>query len=59
MGKSMAILFELSCIEDIAIIERLGKIEFKAYGFTVEQLNNYNVKDHRKLCQKYEKKFIL
>ena len=55
MGKSMAILFELSCIEDIAMIERLGKIEFKAYGFTVEQLNNYNVKDHRKLCQKYEK----
>ena len=55
MGKSITILYELSSIEEIAIFNRLGKIDFNVTDFTVEQLENYNVKHHKQLCKKFEK----
>lgn len=55
MGKSITILYELSSIEEITIFNRLGQIDFKVEDFTVEQLENYNVKQHKQLCKKFEK----
>lgn len=54
MGKSITILYELSNIEEITIFNRLGQIDFKVDDFTVEQLENYNVKQHKQLCKKFE-----
>ncbi len=54
-GKSITILYELSSIEKITIFNRLGQIDFKVKDFTVEQLENYNVKQHKQLCKKFEK----
>lgn len=54
-GKSITILYELSSIEEITIFNRLGQIDFKLKDFTVEQLENYNVKQHKQLCKKFEK----
>jgi len=54
-GKSITILYELSSIEEITIFNRLGQIDFKVEDFTVEQLENYNVKQHKQLCKKFEK----
>ncbi len=53
-GLSLSTLFEIKTIEDIAIINRLGKKEFKMSDFTVEQIEKYNVKQHRKLCESFE-----
>lgn len=55
MGKSITILFELSNIEEITLFNRLDQIDFKVEDFTVEQLENYNVKQHKQLCNKIEK----
>ena len=41
-------------IEEITIFNRLGQIDFKVEDFTVEQLENYNVKQHKQLCKKFE-----
>ncbi|MGN1379663.1 MAG: hypothetical protein ACI4XR_04665 [Bacilli bacterium] len=54
MGKSITMLYELSSIEEITIFNRLGQIDFKVEDFTVEQLENYNVKQHKQLCKKFE-----
>ena len=54
MGESLTVLYQLSSIEEITLLNRLGKIDFKVRNFTVEQLENYNVKLHRKLYNKYE-----
>lgn len=54
-GKSITILYKLSSIEEITIFNRLGQIDFKVEDFTVEQLENYNVKQHKQLCKKFEK----
>lgn len=55
VGKSITILYELSSIEEITIFNRLGQIDFKVEDFTIEQLENYNVKQHKQLCKKFEK----
>ena len=52
MGKSLTILYEVSSIEEITIFNRLGELSFKVEEFTVEQLENYNVKEHRWLYKK-------
>lgn len=54
IGKSITMLYELSSIEEITIFNRLGQIDFKVEDFTVEQLENYNVKQHKQLCKKFE-----
>ncbi|MDD6878607.1 MAG: hypothetical protein PUD59_00025, partial [bacterium] len=54
MGKSITVLYELSSIEEITILNRLGSIDFNVEGFTVEQLENYNVKQHKQLYKKFE-----
>ena len=54
MGKSITIIYELSSIEEITIFNRLGQIDFKVDDFIVEQLENYNVKQHKQLCKRYE-----
>lgn len=55
MGKSITILYELSSIEEITIFNRLGQIDFKVEDFTIEQLESYNVKQHRQLYNNFEK----
>lgn len=55
MGKSITIIYELSSIEEITIFNRLGQIDFKVKDFTVEQLEKYNVRQHKQLCKKFEK----
>lgn len=55
MGKSITILYKLSSIEEVTIFNRLGKIDFEVKDFTVEQLENYNVRHHKQLCKKFEK----
>ena len=54
MGESLTVLYKLSSIEDITLLNRLGKIDFKTRDFTVEQLESYNIKLHRSLYKKYE-----
>lgn len=54
MGKSITILYKLSSIEEITIFNRLGQIDFEVEDFAVEQLENYNVKQHKQLCKKFE-----
>lgn len=51
MGESMTVVYEVSNIQEIAIINRLGKKYFKVNEFTVEQLERYNVKQHKALYQ--------
>ena len=53
MGFSIASIYEVSSIEDIALINRLGCIDFATSDFTVEQLVNYNVKEHKQLYQRF------
>ena len=55
MGLSITIVYELSCIEEIALFNRIGHIDFNVSDFTVEQLEKYNVKQHRQLYSKFEK----
>lgn len=54
MGSSMSILFKINNIKEIALYNRIGKIDFNAYDFTVEQLEKYNVKQHKQLYEKYQ-----
>ena len=55
MGKSITILYELSSIEEITMLNRLGQIDFDVKEeFTVEQLENYNVKHHKQLYKKFQ-----
>ena len=48
-GCSMTLLFDIKSIEEIALINRIGDIEFDPKDFTIEQLKKYNVKKHKKL----------
>lgn len=47
MGKSLTVLYELSSIEEITLLNRLGSVEFNVDDFSVEQLEKYNVKQHK------------
>ena len=49
MGKSLTVVYEINNIEDITMINRIGGLEFKADEFTISQIENYNVKHHKKL----------
>lgn len=48
-GTPIAIVFEIKTIEEIALINRIGDIEFDPNDFTLEQLKKYNVKKHKQL----------
>ena len=54
MGRSITIVYELTNIEDITLFNRLGKLDFKADCFTVDQLKRFNVKYHKQLCTRFE-----
>ena len=54
MGSSMSILFKVNNIKEIALYNRIGKIDFNTDNFTVEQLKKYNVKQHKQLYEKYK-----
>lgn len=54
MGGSITVLYEASNIQEIALFNRIGKIDFKVSDFTVEQLERYNVKYHKELCKQFE-----
>ena len=51
---SFTLLYQVSSIEEITILNRLGKISFSVVDFTVEQLQKYNVKNHRQLYTQVE-----
>ncbi len=55
MGGSMTIVYQLSSIEEITIFNRIGYIDFDVEDFTVEQLEKYNVKQHKQLYKQFEK----
>ena len=54
MGSSMTVLFKVDNIKEITLYNRIGKIDFKTSDFTVEQLEKYNVKQHKQLYEKYK-----
>lgn len=54
MGESFTVLFQVRSIEEITLLNRLGKLEFNANEFTVFQLKNYNVKLHKSLCKQFK-----
>ncbi len=54
MGLSMTIVYQISSIEEITILNRLGNIDFDVRDFSVEQLEKYNVKQHKQLYNKFE-----
>lgn len=60
-GNDLAIIYEITSIEEITLLNRIGSIDFKASEFTIEQLEKYNVKNHRYLnslikCDNWNKK---
>ncbi len=57
MGVSMTIVCQLSSIEEIAIFNRIGHIDFDVKYFTVEQLEKYNVKQHKQLYKQFEESY--
>lgn len=54
MGVSMTIVYQLSSIEEITIFNRIGHIDFDVKDFTIEQLEKYNVKQHKQLYEQFE-----
>ena len=59
MTSSITDLFKVSNIEEIALLNRLGKVDFKAEEFKVEQLEKYNVKLHKMLYKKIDENDLL
>jgi len=55
MGTSITVLYQVSSIQEITLLNRLGKLAFSVEEFTIEQLENYNVKQHKKLYKQFEK----
>lgn len=53
-GSNLAIIYELSNIEEITLLNRIGSIDFKVEHFTIEQIERYNVKNHKHLCELLE-----
>jgi len=53
MGECITNLLEIKNIQEITIFNRLRCIDFNVSPFTVKQIENYNVKLHSRLCQKY------
>lgn len=56
-GESLTILFNLSSIEEIALYNRLGSIEFKANELSIGQIEKFNVKHFKYLCKNYADEF--
>lgn len=54
MGLSMTVVYQVSSIEEITIFNRIGHIDFAVNDFTVEQLEKYNVKQHKQLYKRFE-----
>ena len=54
MGASMTIVYQLSSIEEITLFNRIGYIDFDVKDFTVEQLEKYNVKQHKQLYKQFD-----
>ena len=55
MGKSISIVYEIDNITEITLINRIGSLEFNTDEFTINQLENYNVKHHKQLCSNFDK----
>lgn len=53
MGLSMTVLYEVLDIKEIALHNRIGALEYNAIDFSLEQLQKYNVKEHKELSKKY------
>lgn len=58
MGASLSTIKRVSNIEEIACLNRLGKKEFNTSYFSVDQIVNYNVKNHKKLYSQFSKSDI-
>ena len=52
-GYTMTVVYKVSSINDIALFNRLGTIDFDSKDFTIEQIEKYNVKHHKKLYKNY------
>lgn len=53
-GLSLTVLYQVSSIKSITLLNRLGKLDFDVEEFTVEQLENYNVKQHKLLYKDFD-----
>jgi len=51
MGHSLTVLYTTRDKKQIALYNRLGKIDFDSSPFTIQQLKRYSVKDHKNLCK--------
>ena len=58
MGASLTTIKRVSNVEEIACLNRLGKKEFNTSYFSVNQIVNHNVKNHKKLYSKFSKSDI-
>ena len=58
MGASLTSIKRVSNIEEIACLNRLGKKEFNTSYFSVNQITNFNVKNHKELYSKFSKSDI-
>ena len=51
MGHSFTMLYEIKNLNELALYNRLGDLDFDSSPFTTEQLKRYSVKDHKNLCK--------
>lgn len=53
-GASLTILFDVYSLEEIALYNRIGSIDFDPNEFSINQIEKYNVKQHKYLCDNYK-----
>ena len=58
-GYSISNLYLIKNIQELTILNRLGKVNFKVNDFTIQQLQKYNVKIHKKICNKIENQVFI
>ncbi len=58
MGESMTIVYQLLSIEEITMFNRIGHVDFDVSDFTVEQLEKYNVKQHKQLYMQFKEYYF-
>lgn len=60
LGKPITVLYEIETLEDVCLYNRIDKIDLHTTEFSINQIKNYNVKEHKQLCKKfnYEKTYM-
>ena len=53
MGSSITIVYEIDNINDITLINRVGRLDFKVDEFNVDQIKRYNVKHQKQFYTRF------